>query len=699
MRLSAYPALRLTVPFALGIFFGDYLFFENVHLSPVVMIVFSALFLLALALIYRLVQRYALRTLFGFVAFLGLLTFGTFWSNIKVGESIVDFPSSETVYRAVITDLPKVKERSVHCRAQLLDVPGLPEADALNDRVILLYVAPDSAGQTIRRGDEILFSARLSLPPPGGNPEEFDYGRYLIRKGVSGTAYLASGRWQLVAHHPPNSIMAYASDGMDRLLRYYRVMGFEGDAYAILSALTVGYTADLSESVTEAFAATGVSHVLALSGMHIGFLYLFLLFFLNRLPRSSMLMQIVRLVVVLVVLWAFAILTGLSPSVVRSVVMFSLLALSMFFAGHSISMNTLAVAAFGMLLYDPGWLFDVGFQLSFAAVIAILVLYPWLSERVRITNPILKSIWAVMAVSVVAQIGTMPLTLLYFSRYSVHFLLANIIVVPFTTGLIYLSIVMLLLSLFFAGNALMTSAMTFLIDLLVVIVKEIQGLPFATVDGIWLYRVESLLIYLIIAFIFVFLVRRKPRPLLWGLALILAFTAYRTAMIARDRPDQSIVFYNVRNCPAVHCISPNGDSWLAYADSLPDHRRLTRVASNYWNRLRLRTPAINTGNFACADFVRQDGLLAFGGQRIYIVNDNRWRDKSADAPLRVDFLYLCRGFNGRLDELTATFDIGHLVLDASLSEYRRKALQAECERLGIAFTAVSAEASFFKTTV
>lgn len=699
IRLSNSPVLRLVVPFALGIFCGDSLFFEGVRLTYLFLFPFIVLFLLVLWGTYMRIRRYTLRYLFGYLVFSGLFVVGACWSNIRLQNTEVDFPSYATVYRAVITDNPEEKEKSILCRARLLHVPDQSAAGDYDGKSVILYVASDSLGRSICRGDEILFSSHLSLPEPKMNPDEFDYSRYLIRRDVSGTAYIAAGQWRVVNHHTSTSLVAYASGCRDRVLDFYTGLGFEGDVFAILSALTVGYKDELSETVLESFSVSGASHILALSGLHIGLLYAFLLFFLNRLPFSSVFLKSVRLIFLLAALWGFAILTGLSPSVVRAVSMFSLQIVSVLFAGRSITLNTLSVAAMGMLLYHPGWLFDVGFQLSFAAVASILLIYPWLYSRIDIGHSFLKKIWGLAAVSIAAQIGTAPLVIFYFSRYSVHFLLTNIIVVPLVTLIMYVAIAMLLFAFLPAISQCLASGLKLLIGWLHQIVGGIERLPFASIDGIWLSRIEIVLLYSLIAFVFVFLVRRRSRSLIWGLGLLFLFSVYHIGLIERDRPQQSIIFYTVRNCPAVHCISPNGSSWLAYADTLSDHKRLARVASGYWNRLRLLPPAVIKTDYEDRYFVRQNDLLVFGSKRVFMVYDDRWNYRRSESPLRIDYLYLCKGYNGRLEQLTATFRIDHLILDSSLSDYRRKAFQEECDALRIPCTSLSEQSTYFKTII
>lgn len=683
----------------LGIILGNWLYFEDIQLSSHLLLFILLAIPAVLFLINRTIKRYSLRWIFGLCATLFLFVLGACWLNVRLQQTVFEFSSEPAIYRVTITERPEEKERSVLCRAQVFEQRDSSAIKKLSPRSVLLYFALDSAGKTIRRGDELLVSTRLALPMNNGGAEGFDYRRYLIHKNISATGFVSAGKWQPVAHRASNSISNSALDCRDRLLERYRELGFEGDNFAVLSALTLGYKDELSEAIRESFSVSGSGHLLAISGLHVSFLYVLLLFLLNRLPGSSTAVNLIRLGVVISALWGFAFLTGLSPSVVRSVIMFSLLAMSRFFTGRPVAMNTLCVAGFGMLLYNPCWLFDVGFQLSFVAVASILLIQPWLYRKLVLRNYFLDKLWGVTTVSVAAQIGTAPLVLLYFSRFPVHFLLTNILVIPLVTVIIYVAIFMLVCSLVPVVGGVVAYGLNVLLNLLTGTVRQVEALPFASVDRLWVYHLEVLLFYLALFLFGWYVVRRRPRFLLACLSTVLCISCYHVYMRDVDRPQQSLVFYNVRNCPAVHCILPDGRSWMAYADSVPDSRRLSRVASGYWNRMRLSTPTSVTADYADEYFVRQNSLLSFGGKRVCLVNDNRWKGMRSETPFPVDYLYLCKGYTGRIEPLVSLFAVRQIILDSSLSDYRQEALLEECRCLGIPSVSLSEQTSYYKTLI
>ena len=190
-----------------------------------------------------------------------------------------------------------------------------------------------------------------------------------------------------------------------------------------------------------------------------------------------------------------------------------------------------------------------------------------------------------------------------------------------------------------------------------------------------------------------YLKTRRFRNLVVCFSCLLCLGIYHTVMRWYDRPCPSLVFYNVRGCPAIHCIAEDGTSWLNYADTLSDKRRLQAVAANYWRRHQLLPPIEVTADCQNVDFCRHQQIVFYHGCRICMVTDNRWRNKSAASPLFINYMYLCKGYNGRLEELTGLFSPSCILLDASLSDDRKQFFREECKRLHLHFITLSEEGS------
>lgn len=694
--LHKYPFFRLAVPWMLGIYCGDR--FSDSFSEP--LWGFLACILWAcLSFLFYFSERYSWRWCFGVSLSLFCLAGGWLSVNLQLKTAAeTEFPKEEAVYRLRVNDFPEVRERTFLCRVWLKERHDSLGIHPVNKQAIL-YFQRDSLSSRLQMGEELWVRSRISPPVSARNFDEFDYARYLKRKGISGTGFVASGHWQFSECRKEKEGIAtvlyrLAASYRTQIENLYRRLGIEGDELAVLSALTLGDKTDLSESVRESYSVAGVSHVLALSGLHIGLLYALAFFLLRPLLLGGQSGRVLRSLLLILLLWLFAFFTGLSPSVVRSAAMFSIWALADLCGRQSFSLNTLALTAWLMLLVRPVWLFDVGFQLSFAAVLSILLFQPFLYRLCPVRHRAGTYLWGLVSVSVAAQLGTAPLVLFYFSRFSTHFLLTNLLVVPLVTLILYAAVVLLLLTPMSGLQAVAAVGLEKMLRMLNLLVRWVEQLPYASVDGIWLYPLEVAGCYLVLGAFFCYLCHRRYARLVTALVLLAAWGAVHSFAVWTDRPRTSIVFYNVRGCPAVHCIESSGHSCIQYADSLSNRQRLRQTAANYWHHCHLYPPAEGSRDSVGQHFFRRQQLICWHGQRVCMVTDNRWKQQRTDgAVCRVDYLYICKGYTGQLAALTRLFLPGCVILDSSLSNYRRNRLKEECQQNHLHFISLSDEGS------
>jgi competence protein ComEC len=440
--LQRHPFLLLTVALAGGIACGDALYFRQLMPLPANTSRIT-LFCIAIALLFithYCARKIRFRPLFTLTITVLCWMLGMMLSGDQLHTTRFSPPPTATDYAVTIEEQPERKARSILCRV----------TDDTTRQQYLLYLAPDSAAAALTRGDRLWVHARLSPPRNFHADSSFDYARYLTRKGISGTGYVASGYWQQAGHDDTRTWSQRARDYRAHIVEIYRKLGFSGDNLGVLSALTVGHKEELSEEIRNTYAVTGVAHVLALSGLHIGILYALCLIVVGKGRRRRILGT---LLFVLPVLWAFALLTGLSASVVRSVIMFSLLALSHLSPDRRpYTLNILLATAFFMLLFRPLWLFDVGFQLSFVAVASIHFIQPRLYRLLPQSGTRLLQwrafsyFFGLFTVAIAAQAGTAPLISFYFHRLPVHFLWTNLCIVPLVGLCLCTAGIMLLLT-------------------------------------------------------------------------------------------------------------------------------------------------------------------------------------------------------------------------------------------------------------
>ena len=293
-----------------------------------------------------------------------------------------------------------------------------------------------------------------------------------------------------------------------KLLDRLSESGVDGSAYAVVAAMALGDKSQLTTELRDAYAISGASHILALSGLHLGIIYTLLSLLLSR-RRWQMVSQIV----IIVSIWLFVFLVGLSASVVRSAVMVSIYALLSLGHRDKLSVNTLAFAAIVMLLFNPMALFDVGFQLSFMAVLTILLFYPLLkslwSQPFLLDHRLFRWLWTMLSVSCAAQIGVAPLIAYYFGRISCYFLLANLVVVPVAALILYLSLAVLLIPS-------LAYLLIYIVDTLNQLLVSIAALPGASIEGLHPTPLQVWMMYVIIFAVYLLLIRRTSPTRGWS---------------------------------------------------------------------------------------------------------------------------------------------------------------------------------------
>lgn len=626
-------------------------------------------------------DSFRLRWLSGMGIISFLLATGMGLTSFYINSAHYYWSGESKVYKAVLTEKPQEKLKSILCNVTIIEC-----VDSLGvrsvDKKILLYLSKDSLSKSLKVGDEVLFYGKVSSPRNNGNPEEFDYARFLLRKGIAGTAFVYSGNWNSKAIHSGKSLKQIALSYREKVLERYRSLNFTEDNFAVLSALTLGYKDELSEDIRESYSSAGVSHVLALSGLHVGLFFMLIDFLLRGIGgRHSY--RLAKGGTIILSLWAFAFVSGLSPSVVRSVTMFSLLACSQIFNMRAVTLNTVGAAALFMLLYNPFYLYDVSFQLSFLAVAAIVLLQPIFGRQLIVHNKVGRYIWQLITVSLAAQIGTIPFVLYYFSNFPILFLLANLLVIPLVTIILYIAVLLLLMGFFIPAQKVIAFVLNELISWLNMFVSFVERLPLSSVEGINFFQIDIWGYYAVFLLLLFPCFKRQYVRLMVTVCVLSGLCVYHVVdymNVLHQKP--SIVFYNSSSCPAVHFVSSVDSSYLLASSSDDVMKRLKYATERHWRRNSLAEPRLLSANYEDKNIWTRNDVTSFYGYTVCMIKDDLWKNKVAGKSLLIDYLYLCKGFKGRLEELTSVFRIRKVVLDGSLSEYHLSSLKKECNKLG-----------------
>lgn len=482
-RQQLFPILRISVLFALGIWTGESGLCTNGSWAWI----FSSaiLLLITVALHKHPVWQSVLLLVSSFSA-------GGSCVTASLEAQHATFNKGESAYEAVITSTPSVHGKVVMCDIMPTDMP--------RPFKIRASILRDERTSSLRVGDGI--SALSVLEQPHNSKGlAFDYARYLVRHGYSGQTFIYKTNWCLIDADSGNlpfftRARLLALKYRQRLLDIYRHLGFDGDTFSVLSAMTLGDKENMTKELREQFSVSGASHVLALSGLHLGIIYAILscLFVWRR--RS-----VAGHVISLSAIWAYVFVTGMSPSTVRSALMISVYALAVMSGRTRMSLNALSAAALLMLAISPCDVFDVGFQMSFAAVFFILVFYRKIYDIMPsglLRYAVVRRMWQLTAVSLAAQIGVAPLILLYFGRISCYFLITNFVVIPVTTFILYSSFLLLLFSFLPSVQTFLAAILVYAADFLTASVKYISLLPGSDISGVRLHPAQVFMFYIFV---------------------------------------------------------------------------------------------------------------------------------------------------------------------------------------------------------
>ena len=490
-RIQQFPLLRVALMLVAGIVAGDALY--GAVGQSVWMLSAVALLLLSFTLWHRPITQSC-------VIMAVIVLAGAWRVTARLGDVCMTLPDKPVCYEAVVASRPVAHGKVVRC--DLLVSNGALVRRKI--RASILCNERDGRARRLTVGDGMRIVSELREPENYHADSNFDYRRWMSVHGFVATTFLLPSSWQslpvsLDSLSRTDRISLRAMRMRELLLsRIHSLRGMSAEERAVVAAMTLGDKSGLTVELKETYSVTGASHVLALSGLHLGIIYFILTLLFSRRRVNAM-----GQAAVVVTIWGYVFMVGLPASAVRAATMFSLCSLVSMLNRDRMSLNTISFAAVVMLTANPLYLWDVGFQMSFMAVIGILVFYnPFyrcFSGRRVWGVRMFRRLWALTSVSVAAQLGVAPLIAYYFGRFSCYFILTNIIAVPLTTLIIYFTFILFALTPLpvlqgWAGEVLLR-----LVSWLNGGLELVASLPGASIDGIRMSVPRVALVYVIIA--------------------------------------------------------------------------------------------------------------------------------------------------------------------------------------------------------
>lgn len=492
------------------------------------------------------------------------------------------------------------------------------------------------------KGDRVLITVGPTEIEGPRNPGEFDYRDYLFNHGMTHRVFLRDPSQAVVIKNQfEASWMNYFDQTRDWMIALLRKAVSDDDAFAVSSALILGQKEYLTPQIRSAYSGTGAMHVLAVSGLHVGIIYLILMGGLKFLGNSRVALWS-RLIIILAVLWSYAIITGLSPSVMRAATMFSAVAIAQNIHRRSNIFNTLAIAALVLICVDPYIILEVGFQLSFLAVLGIVILQPPIYKLMVFENKLADKAWELAAVSIAAQIATFPLGVLYFNQFPNYFLLTNFVVIPGAFAILSVGIVLMTVSFIEPLFEIIGNLLNVLVYTMNQAVRAIESLPHAVASGLYINTLEAIVIYVIIAFIAVLIYHRHIHYLVAALSLVLVLLVSYSWRMHERKSLKRIVVNDVSGNLSINFIDANHNILVADSAFIREERSKNYHLAGFWYRCGHQSSidlAIESDSmYKAPGFLKVGNYISFHGHRLKIVRDRQQTPHKVSPSPPVDLL-------------------------------------------------------------
>lgn len=685
---SKYPFVRMLIPFALGIWVS--IFVVAFRLSPTFLIA-ASMALLVMAVLTAFLLKHQRHSWF-FGAVMASYLFMAGYSLVRVhGKEVREsyyrnFQAEASYYVARVYDYPTERPNSIRTVLELEyqfgdSLPSRP----VSGKVMAYFPKSDSAF-ALHYGDLIAIPAPIREVSPPLNPEEFDYRAYLVRKGITGQTYLKDDDWIDLQANDANPIYAFSYRFRDVLLASLHRSGLNDNEFGVAAAILLGYDDYLADEVRKNYVAAGSMHILCVSGMHVGIIYLlasFLLGFLNRKKWQKTLKQ----VLLLALIWFYALIAGLSPSILRASLMISFVIIGEAIRRKGFVINSIAASAFILLCINPNNLFEIGFLLSYAAVMGIVVLQRPIYNLLYVKNKLLDKAWQITAVALSAQIATIPFTLFYFQQFTTYFWLSNLFMTPISFIVVISGMILLLVSWIPYLNTLVGYLVWGSVYVMNWVVAKIESIPYSIIKGLYINDFEfAVLLVALLLLMLTFMLRKRHLFIAMLASLLLVMTSVTIRMYNSDH-QQGMTIFSLRNHTAIDYIRGSEHVLLADSALMVDESTVDYSLKGAWSKRHLsHHPQVIgfEGDYANEYLWKKSNLVSFDGKLLAIWEDQRISD-SLSFRLPVDYLLVRGKQKPDVQSTVNAYEAKMLLIDGSVPRYLAEKWIAQAQDLDIPY--------------
>ena len=670
--------VRLLIPLMIGIFW----FYDFGHTYCVSIMtgicLFMFLILLVINIFYKSLKAYRFKNFTGILFSLLFFVFGAELSLLKK-DTLKPNYFENYHYKQLkvwINDEPQKGINTIKFTANVTRAYDGQKSYTVSGKLLITVKTNSPNTNYFTYGDELIIAANCMPLNPPFNPGEFDFKNWLASKNVYLQTFIAKNSVIRTRLNKGNPILKYALVLRKKQIEVYKTIMKNKEAFAVASTLILGYRADLSSETLSSYSKTGTIHALSVSGMHVGIIYVVLNWGLSFMDQKRRL-RIVKVLVICLLIWFYSLLTGFSPSVLRSAIMLTAYILAKSFNKHTNGYNILAFTAFCLLIYNPFLVWDVGFQLSFLAVLGLVYLHPKIYKWLYFKQRWADWIWSSVALSVAAQIATFPLSIYYFHQFPLYFIFSNLFILVPITILMYLGIGILLFKLYFLAP-IFEWLIIFMNDGL----KWIANLPFSGINQIWIDKIQLSFLSMAVVFGLIAMVKYKKYLLLISMITLVIFQSILALKTIAVKNQKKIIFFTLQKGYAVAFI--NSQKAILLSNLGVNDKNFQFYIQPVFNQLKIKHIhfiewEIDTSlNF----FTKKNHQINFVGYRILLL-DNFFDHKIISKTPTFNTVWLHQNPKLRISNLRKSVTFKSIVIDASNSNYNLKAYVDEANKFQI----------------
>ncbi len=704
-QLRKNPFFRILIPYVIGLLIGFHFISTNLTgflLIILLLLTTSFIFLHSLHLL-----KYNYTWIYGVCIILIFSSAGM--ANIMVKQYLLDRQQINygniNTCRLLITDRPEKKSKWI-------SVPVVVKQILYNEKPVrsdinaILRLRESAINEKLKPGDLIDIKVRFASFNTPGNPGEFDYKRYMLMHNIPFQLYAVEKSF-IYAGHTKRNLKIMAAVCRDYLLRILTSGQNDPRKASVLSALTLGYKNGLEADTLEIFTRAGVVHIMALSGFNVGLIFVmvnFLLKFLGNRKNAS----ILRWFITLIAIWCFALITGLSPSVTRAATMISIVISARLIDRHTSPLNIIAASAFIILVFNPFQLFNVGFQLSYAAVAGIVYFQPIFYNLLIFKNLFIDKIWNLFTLSLAAQVATAPLVLYYFHQFPLLFWITNIYVVPLVCIIIYISSLLFLLSFIHPVSIFLSRLLEILTGALLWPLDQITGFSWIVADGIYISRMQMFVLLYLLTILAIYSYH-PDKSLLWqAFLMILLFLFLNICQTYQAKNQQYFIVNKLRGTSAFNIVWGNQNMLIAVTGSSLPEKTINYHFRNWWIRHKIynnakivTTKQINARqigshvNIPCYDNLLGSNIFFnIRGISVVICTDDCFDKLNNSMKLKVDYLIITRALKPQINRLSTYFNADMMIIDSSVDYYTAKKWVEQCRQADINYWNINESGAF-----